>query len=80
MIEEYHQFIKQARESIILKGTITLQDLLSRSELLHIEESVSGNEELENLVLDRNGGSCDLLKQMRVAEGEELKKDLLTPF
>ncbi|WP_066068494.1 YicC/YloC family endoribonuclease [Neobacillus soli] len=78
LIEEYYQFIKQARERYDIEGTVTLQDLLSRSELLHIEESEVGNEELENLVLNAAEDAVILLKQMRVAEGEELKKDLLT--
>jgi uncharacterized protein (TIGR00255 family) len=77
LIEEYVQFIQQAREKYGIDGTITLQDLLSRSELLHIEESEVGNEELENLVLNATEEAVILLKQMRIAEGEELQKDLL---
>ena len=34
-------------KNIGIEGTVTLQDLLNRSELLHIEESEAGNEELE---------------------------------
>jgi uncharacterized protein (TIGR00255 family) len=77
LLDEYYQFIKQAREKYHVEGTVTLQDLLNRSELLHIEESEAGNEELENLVLAATEEAASLLKQMRMAEGEELKKDLL---
>lgn len=77
LIDEYYQFIKQAREKYNIDGTLTLQDLLNRSELIHIEESEIGNEELENLVLTASEEAAILLKQMRTAEGEELKKDLL---
>jgi uncharacterized protein (TIGR00255 family) len=77
LIDEYYQFIKQAREKYNIDGTLTLQDLLNRSELIHIEESEIGNEELENLVLTASEEAVILLKQMRTAEGEELKKDLL---
>jgi uncharacterized protein (TIGR00255 family) len=76
LIDEYYQFIKQAREKYNIDGTLTLQDLLNRSELIHIEESEIGNEELENLVLTASEEAVILLKQMRTAEGEELKKDL----
>ncbi|MFF2445905.1 YicC/YloC family endoribonuclease [Neobacillus sp. NPDC058068] len=77
LVEEYYQFIKQAHEKFGIEGTITLQDLLNRTDLLHIEESEAGNEELENLVLTATEEAVILLKEMRRAEGEELKKDLL---
>ncbi|MFP5111221.1 YicC/YloC family endoribonuclease [Bacillaceae bacterium C204] len=77
LLDEYAQTIKQVRENYGVEGTVTLQDLLSRSELLHIEESEIGNDELEKLVLDATEEAAKLLKQMRLAEGEELKKDLL---
>ena len=51
--------------------------MLNREEIIHIEESEDGNEELENLVLTATEDAVILLKQMRMAEGEELKKDLL---
>jgi uncharacterized protein (TIGR00255 family) len=78
LIDEYYKFIKQLREKYDFDENVTLQDLLNRSELIHIEESETGNEELENLVLTATEEAVVLLKQMRVAEGEELKKDLLT--
>ncbi|MBT2720711.1 YicC/YloC family endoribonuclease [Bacillus sp. ISL-46] len=77
LLDEYYQFIKQAREKYNVEGTLTLQNLLSRSELLHIEESEAGNEELDNLVLAATEEAAKFLTQMRMAEGEELKKDLL---
>ncbi|MFL6559074.1 MAG: YicC/YloC family endoribonuclease [Bacillus sp. (in: firmicutes)] len=77
LLDEYYQFIKQAREKYDVEGTLTLQNLLSRSELLHIEESEAGNEELDNLVLAATEEAAKFLTQMRMAEGEELKKDLL---
>jgi uncharacterized protein (TIGR00255 family) len=78
LIEEYYQFIKQAREKYEIVGNVTLQDLLTRSEIIHIEESETGNEELENLVLAATEEAVILLKQMRITEGDEVKKDLLT--
>jgi uncharacterized protein (TIGR00255 family) len=77
LLDEYAQTIKQISDNYGVEGTVTLQDLLSRSELLHIEESEIGNDELEKLVLDATEEAAKLLKQMRLAEGEELKKDLL---
>jgi len=78
LIEEYYHFIKQAREKYDLDGSVTLQDLLNLNEIIHIEESETGNDELENLVLKAAEEAVILLKQMRIAEGEEIKKDLHT--
>lgn len=77
LIEEYYQFINEARSRYGIEGTITLQDLLNRTDLLHIEESEAGNEVIENLVLTAANEAVSLLKQMRLAEGEVLKNDLL---
>jgi uncharacterized protein (TIGR00255 family) len=77
LLEDYYLFIKQARDKFNIEGEVELQDLLSRNEFLHIEEIDAGNEELESLVLRATEEAVLLCKQMRVTEGEELKKDLL---
>jgi uncharacterized protein (TIGR00255 family) len=77
LLEEYYLFIKQARDKFNIEGNVLLQDLLTRNEFLHIEENDTGNEELENLVLKAAEEAVLLCKQMRVTEGEELRKDLL---
>ena len=77
LIEDYFQFINEAKRKYGIEGTITLQELLNRTDLLHIEEREAGNEEIEKLVLTATEEAVILLKQMRMAEGEVLKKDLL---
>ena len=77
LIEDYFQFINEAKSKYGIEGTITLQELLNRTDLLHIEEREAGNEEIEKLVLTATEEAVILLKQMRLAEGEVLKKDLL---
>ena len=77
LIDEYYQFIKEARSKYEIEGNVSLQDLLNRTDLIHIEESEAGNEDLENLVLAATEKAVILLKQMRMAEGEEIKKDLI---
>ncbi|WP_251549098.1 YicC/YloC family endoribonuclease [Neobacillus muris] len=77
LVEQYYQFINQAREKYGIDEPLSLKDLLSYSELIHIEESEAGNEELNQLVLAAAKEAAISLKQMRQAEGEELKKDLL---
>jgi uncharacterized protein (TIGR00255 family) len=76
LIDEYYQFIEQAKEKYDLEGKISLQELLGINELVHIEESEIGNEELETVVLKGIEEAVILLKEMRRAEGEELKKDI----
>lgn len=78
LLEEYYEFIKQVRDKFDIEGRVLLQDLLTRSEFLHIEELDAGNEELENIVLRATEEAVILCKQMRVTEGEELRKDLLS--
>jgi uncharacterized protein (TIGR00255 family) len=78
LLEEYYLFMKEARDKFNIEGKVLLQDLLTRNEFLHIEENDSGNEELENLVIRATEEAVLLCKQMRVIEGEELRKDLLT--
>jgi uncharacterized protein (TIGR00255 family) len=77
LLEEYHQFIREAKEKFGFEGNVTLQDLLDREELVHIEETEAGNEDLENLVLSALENAAVMMKQMRMAEGKELKKDML---
>lgn len=76
LIDEYYQFIKQAKSLYGIEGTVTLHDLLNRSDLIHIEESEEDNDELEDLVLSAVREAVIQLKQMRMVEGEELKADL----
>ena len=78
LLEEYYLFIKQAQDRFNIEGKVLLQDLLTRNDFLHIEEIDEGSEELENLVLKATEEAVLLCKQMRVTEGEELRKDLLT--
>lgn len=77
LLDEYWQFLEQIRHKYNVEGEISLQDLVNRSELLHIEESEVENKELEDMVLKAVEEAVTLLKQMRLAEGEALKNDLL---
>ena len=76
LLEEYYLFINQARDKFNIEEKVTLQDLLTRNEFIHIEELDAGNEELETIVVKATEEAVLQCKQMRVAEGEELRKDL----
>jgi uncharacterized protein (TIGR00255 family) len=77
LIEEYFHFINQARSKYGIEGGVTIADLLGRTDLVHIEENEAENEQLDLLVLSAVEEASILLKQMRLAEGAELKKDLV---
>ncbi len=76
LIDEFYRFVLEAKNKYGIEGQITLKELLSREELVHIEESEAENEELENLVLKAVEQAASQLKQMRIAEGAAMKKDL----
>ncbi|MED4202641.1 YicC/YloC family endoribonuclease [Neobacillus mesonae] len=76
LLDDYYQFIKQARSMYGIEGTVTIQDLLSHKELIHIEENEAENEGFEELVLRAVEAAVMQLKQMRLSEGKELKIDL----
>ncbi|KMY53562.1 hypothetical protein AC623_05815 [Bacillus sp. FJAT-27231] len=54
-----------------------LKDLLQRPDFITIEESEEENSSLERLVLETVASAAARLYDMRQAEGQELKKDLL---
>lgn len=76
LLDEYFRSIKMIQETYKLEGEITLQDLLSREDFLTIDEDLSGNEELEAYVLSAAREAVKQLKEMRVAEGRMLEKDI----
>jgi uncharacterized protein (TIGR00255 family) len=76
LIEEYYQFIQQAREKYAIEGSITIQELISREEFVHIEEAEGSNEDLVNAVLSAVEEAASQLALMRQTEGMELLKDI----
>lgn len=76
LLDEYFHTLKMIQEKYQLQGEITLQDLLSREDFLTIDEDQSGNEELEEKVLLAAREAVKQLKEMRIAEGRMLEKDL----
>ncbi|WML49321.1 YicC/YloC family endoribonuclease [Neobacillus sp. PS3-34] len=76
LIEEYYQFIKKAQLKYGIEGTITLQELINREDLIHIEETEGSDDELENAVLAAAEDAACHLTKMRQDEGIELVKDI----
>jgi uncharacterized protein (TIGR00255 family) len=76
LLEEYLQFMKLAQEKFNLKEPVSIQSLLNREDLIHIEETEAGNEELDTLLLNSLEEALLLLIEMRIHEGLELEKDV----
>jgi uncharacterized protein (TIGR00255 family) len=78
LLDSYVQSIEKVKQKYALEHGLSLQDLLSREDIVHIEEEDTGNEELEGLVLKAVEEAASSVKQMRKVEGVALEKDIKT--
>lgn len=78
LLEDYLQYIKQIQERFQINEDVPLKDILNRDELFIIEEQESGNEGIEELVLDAILEAVQYCVSMREAEGKALLKDVLS--
>ncbi|PLR97340.1 YicC/YloC family endoribonuclease [Bacillus sp. T33-2] len=76
LMDEYVRHIADIKEKYKVSGEVTIQDLVSREELIVFEEKAAGNDELEHLVLMAADEAAQELMQMRLQEGSALEKDV----
>ncbi len=76
LLDQYIQYISDIKEKFGLTGELSLQELVSREELIQIEEKESDNEELESLVLEVIMQAAAEARKMRDREGLALETDL----
>ncbi|MFS0637421.1 YicC/YloC family endoribonuclease [Mesobacillus foraminis] len=76
LLDQYIQYISDIKEKYGLTGELSLQELVSREELIQIEEKDSDNEELESLVLEVIMQAAAEARKMRDREGLALETDL----
>lgn len=76
LLEEYFQTIQKIKQKYSLTGDISIQELLKRDDMIHIEEEESGNEEFEHLLFEAIDEAAIQLRNMRVAEGKDLYRDV----
>ncbi|MBT2756072.1 YicC family protein [Mesobacillus foraminis] len=76
LLDQYIQYISDIKEKYGLTGELSLQELVSREELIQIEEKESDNEELESLVLEVIMQAAAEARKMRDREGLALETDL----
>jgi uncharacterized protein (TIGR00255 family) len=75
-LDELVHHISEIKTRYGITGEIELGDLVSREEIIHIEENETENEELEKLVLAAVHDAADQLVQMRKLEGSVLERDV----
>ena len=75
-LDELVHHISEIKTRYGITGEIELSDLVSREEIIHIEENETENEELEKLVLAAVHDAADQLVQMRKLEGAALERDV----
>jgi len=76
-LDELVHHITEIKNRYSITGDIELRDIVSRQEIIHIEEIEAENEELELLVLSAVEDAGSQLVQMRMLEGSALEKDVL---
>lgn len=77
LLTEFYRGLEKIKATYGMNEEISLQHLLGHEEFITIEETDNGNEELEELVLTTVKDAVLQLKEMRLIEGELLKKDML---
>ncbi|MBT2637195.1 MULTISPECIES: YicC/YloC family endoribonuclease [unclassified Bacillus (in: firmicutes)] len=76
-LDELVHHITEIKNRYSIAGDIELRDIVSRQEIIHIEEIEAENEELELLLLSAVEDAGGQLVQMRMLEGSALEKDVL---
>jgi len=76
LIDDFYKFVSEAGTKYGFHPGDAFKQILSREDFIHIEEQESGYDEFESLILEALDEAGMMLKEMRLAEGAELKKDL----
>jgi uncharacterized protein (TIGR00255 family) len=76
LLDHYIQSIEKMKHKYALEHELSLPDLLSRDDIIHIEEEESQNKEIEQMVYSAVEEAAYQVKCMREAEGSELEIDI----
>ncbi|RSD28076.1 YicC/YloC family endoribonuclease [Mesobacillus subterraneus] len=76
-LDEFVHHITEIKNRYSLTGDLEIRDVVSREEIIHIEEKEAENEELEQLVLSAVDEAGGQLVHMRKLEGKALEEDVL---
>jgi len=78
LLDHYVQTIAAIKQKYDFDTGLTLQDLLGREDIIHIEEEEAGDEKLEKIFLEAVEEAAASVIQMRQTEGSALEKDIST--
>jgi uncharacterized protein (TIGR00255 family) len=76
LLDHYVKSIEKIQQKYVLEEGLSLRDLLSSEDIIHIEEDEIGNEDLERMILEAVEEAVLSVKQMRDMEGQALGKDV----
>ncbi|MCQ6274037.1 YicC family protein [Bacillus sp. V3B] len=76
LLDHYVKSIEKIQQKYVLEHGLSLQDLLSSEDIIHIEEDETSNEGLERIILEAVEEATLSVKQMREMEGYALGKDV----
>lgn len=76
LLDEYHQYISAIKQKYGLTGEISLQELMTKEEIVSIEEEEIEDDGLVKLVLEALDDAALQLMQMRKTEGTALHQDI----
>jgi uncharacterized protein (TIGR00255 family) len=76
LLDDYYQSLRDANERFSLQDRVTLSQLFSLEGVTEIVEEETGNEEIEQLLIDATHEAALQLKGMREVEGRALINDI----
>jgi uncharacterized protein (TIGR00255 family) len=76
LLDHYVQSVTLIQQKYGLENSLSLHDLLTREDIIQIEEEEIGNEEIDSILLEAIEEAASGVKQMRELEGAALEKDL----
>lgn len=78
LLDEYVRSVRAIQEKYEIEKMISLQDILTRQDIITINEDGTAYEELEAVILSATEEATNQLHRMRVNEGKVLEKDIHT--
>ncbi|RHW36467.1 YicC family protein [Neobacillus notoginsengisoli] len=77
LIDDFYRFVSEAGPKYGFHSDDAFKQILTREDFIHIEEYENGFDKFEPLILEALDEAGAMVKEMRLAEGAELKKDLI---
>lgn len=77
-LEAYWQAVSAIKNKLRLQEEISLQSILNQEGIISCDEEFTGDKEWEDAIISAVDEAAKQVKEMRLAEGEALEKDILS--